>query len=154
MLHPLLSSAGKVASLLNGAIPRQSHDTAPLGVLAAPAAGRMVRAWGDRMPGGSTSEGIAYLTRGGAQVAAPVDGVVEFSGPFRSYGQLLILSTSDGYHVLLSGMSSSYVSVGQSVRQGEPVAKMADRANGEPELYMEVRKAGKPMNPANWMQRG
>lgn len=126
----------------------------PLGVLAAPAAGRMVRAWGDRMPGGSTSEGIAYLTRGGAQVAAPVDGVVEFSGPFRSYGQLLILSTSDGYHVLLSGMSSSYVSVGQSVRQGEPVAKMADRANGEPELYMEVRKAGKPMNPANWMQRG
>ena len=90
----------------------------PLGVLAAPASGRMVRVWGDKMAGGSTSEGIAYLTRNGAQVAAPVDGVVEFSGPFRSYGQLLILSTSDGYHVLLSGMSSSYVAVGQSVKQG------------------------------------
>jgi septal ring factor EnvC (AmiA/AmiB activator) len=126
----------------------------PLGVLAAPAAGRMVRAWGDKMPGGSTSEGIAYLTRSGAQVAAPVDGVVEFSGPFRSYGQLLILSTSDGYHVLLSGMSSSYVAVGQSVKQGEPVAKMAERANAEPELYLEVRKSGKPMNPAKWMKRG
>ena len=126
----------------------------PLGVLATPTAGRMVRTWGDRMPGGSKSEGVAYATRSGAQVAAPVDGVVEFSGPFRSYGQLLILSTSDGYHVLLSGMSSSYVSVGQSVKQGEPVAKMANRVNGEPELYMEVRKAGKPMNPANWMKRG
>lgn len=126
----------------------------PMGVLAAPASGRMVRVWGDKMPGGSTSEGVAYLTRSGAQVAAPVDGVVEFSGPFRSYGQLLILSTSDGYHVLLSGMSSSYVAVGQTVKQGEPVAKMANRANGEPELYLEVRKSGKPMNPAKWMKRG
>lgn len=126
----------------------------PLGVLATPATGRLVRAWGDRMPGGAKSESVAFATRSGAQVSAPISGTVEFSGPFRSYGQLLILSTSDGYHVLLWGMSSSYVSVGQSVQQGEPVAKMADRASGEPELYMEVRKGGEPMNPAKWMKRG
>jgi len=126
----------------------------PLGVLAMPATGRMVRAWGDRMPGGESSESVAFLTRNGAQVSAPVSGKVEFSGAFRSYGQLLILSTSDGYHVLLWGMSSSYVSVGQSVRQGEPVAKMSERASGAPELNMEVRKGGKPMDPANWMKRG
>ncbi|MEL7283822.1 MAG: peptidoglycan DD-metalloendopeptidase family protein [Pseudomonadota bacterium] len=126
----------------------------PLGVLATPAMGRMVRAWGDRMPGGAKSESVAFATRSGAQVSAPISGTVEFSGPFRSYGQLLILSTSDGYHVLLWGMSSSYVSVGQSVQQGEPVAKMADRASGEPELYMEVRKGGEPMDPAKWMKRG
>ncbi|MEM7327938.1 MAG: peptidoglycan DD-metalloendopeptidase family protein [Pseudomonadota bacterium] len=126
----------------------------PLGVLALPATGRMVRAWGDKMPGGEKSESVAFATRNGAQVSAPISGTVEFSGPFRSYGQLLILSTSDGYHVLLWGMSSSYVSVGQSVQQGEPVARMSERASGEPELFMEVRKGGKPMNPANWMQRG
>lgn len=126
----------------------------PLGVLAMPATGRVVRAWGDRMPGGEKSESVAFATRSGAQVSAPISGTVEFSGPFRSYGQLLILSTSDGYHVLLWGMSSSYVSVGQSVRQGEPVARMAERASGEPELNMEVRRAGKPMDPANWMKRG
>ena len=105
-------------------------------------------------PGGESSESVAFLTRNGAQVSAPVSGKVEFSGAFRSYGQLLILSTSDGYHVLLWGMSSSYVSVGQSVRQGEPVAKMSERASGAPELNMEVRKGGKPMDPANWMKRG
>ncbi|MEM9841609.1 MAG: peptidoglycan DD-metalloendopeptidase family protein [Pseudomonadota bacterium] len=126
----------------------------PLGVLAMPTMGRMVRAWGDRMPGGAKSESVAFATRSGAQVSAPISGKVEFAGPFRSYGQLLILSTSDGYHVLLWGMSSNYVSVGQSVQQGEPVAKMADRVNGEPELYMEVRKGGEPMDPANWMKRG
>ena len=126
----------------------------PLGVLAVPTMGRMVRAWGDRMPGGTKSESVAFATRSGAQVTAPISGTVEFSGPFRSYGELLILSTSDGYHVLLWGMSSSYVTVGQSVQQGEPVATMADRASGEPELYMEVRKGGEPMDPAKWMKRG
>ncbi|MEO1553210.1 MAG: peptidoglycan DD-metalloendopeptidase family protein [Pseudomonadota bacterium] len=126
----------------------------PLGVLALPATGRMVRAWGDKMPGGEKSESVAFATRTGAQVSAPISGTVEFSGPFRSYGQLLILSTSDGYHVLLWGMSSNYVSVGQSVQQGEPVARMSERASGEPELFMEVRKGGKPMDPANWMKRG
>lgn len=141
------------ASIQQASLPRPTVSQ-PLGVLATPAAGRMIRTWGEKMPGGTKSEGVAYATRSGAQVAAPVDGKVEFSGPFRSYGQLLILSTSDGYHVLLSGMSSSYVAVGQSVKQGEPVARMAERVNGEPELYMEVRKSGKPMNPANWMQRG
>lgn len=126
----------------------------PLGVLAVPASGRVVRAWGDKMPGGAKSESVAFATRSGAQVSAPISGTVEFAGPFRSYGQLLILSTSDGYHVLLWGMSSNYVSVGQSVKQGEPIARMAERASGEPELYMEVRKGGEPMNPAKWMKRG
>jgi septal ring factor EnvC (AmiA/AmiB activator) len=51
-------------------------------------------------------------------------------------------------------MSDSYVSVGQTVKQGEPVAKMSVRENAEPELYMEVRKSGKSMNPAKWMKRG
>lgn len=123
-----------------------------LGGLDRPAAGRLVRGWGDKMPGGNNSEGLAIATRAQAQVAAPVDGKIEFAGPFRTYGQLLIISTSDDYHVLLSGMSESYVGVGQSVKRGEPVARMTNRANPEPELYMEVRKDGKPMNPAKWMK--
>lgn len=144
-------SQSRVAS--RPSLPRPTVSQ-PLGVLALPATGRMVRAWGDKMPGGEKSESVAFATRNGAQVSAPISGTVEFSGPFRSYGQLLILSTSDGYHVLLWGMSSNYVSVGQSVQQGEPVAKMSERASGEPELFMEVRKGGKPMNPAQWMKRG
>ena len=148
-----MAEAPKPRPSVRANLPRATVSQ-PLGVLATPTAGRMVRRWGDKMPGGTDSEGVAFATRSGAQVAAPVDGVVEFSGPFRSYGQLLILSTSDGYHVLLSGMADSYVSVGQTVKQGEPVAKMAERAASEPELYMEVRKSGQPMNPAKWMKRG
>ena len=122
------------------------------GGLDRPAAGRLVRAWGDKLPGGTTSEGLAIATRAQAQVAAPIDGRIEFAGPFRTYGQLLIISTSDGYHVLLSGMADAYVDVGQSVKRGEPVARMPNRVSPEPELYLEVRKDGKPMNPAKWMK--
>ena len=160
-LKPRLNMAGiqQASSTTNSApagratLPKPTVSQ-PLGVLSIPTVGRMVRRWGDKMPGGTKSEGVAFATRSGAQVASPIAGKVEFSGPFRSYGQLLILSTSDGYHVLLSGMADSYVSVGQQVRQGEPVARMSERNDLEPELYMEVRKSGKPMNPARWMQRG
>lgn len=131
-----------------------NQGRALLGGLDQPAAGRVIRAWGDKMPGGSVSEGLSIITRTQAQVAAPVDGKIEFAGPFRTYGQLLIISTSDGYHVLLSGMDEAYVGVGQTVKRGEPVARMQNRTSPEPELYMEVRKNGKPMNPAKWMQRG
>lgn len=154
-LKPRLATAEqpRPRPVQRASLPRATVSQ-PLGVLALPATGRVVRAWGDKMPGGAKSESVAFATRSGAQVSAPISGTVEFSGPFRSYGQLLILSTSDNYHVLLWGMSSSYVSVGQSVQQGEPVARMAERAGGEPELYLEVRKAGEPMDPANWMKRG
>ena len=148
-----LAEQSQPRPIQRASLPRATVSQ-PLGVLALPASGRVVRAWGDKMPGGAKSESVAFATRSGAQVSAPISGTVEFAGPFRSYGQLLILSTSDGYHVLLWGMSSSYVAVGQSVQQGEPVARMAERASGEPELYLEVRKGGEPMDPANWMKRG
>jgi septal ring factor EnvC (AmiA/AmiB activator) len=73
---------------------------------------------------------------------------------FRSYGQLLIISTSDGYHILLSGMGRIYASPGQTVKTGEPVGRMPDREIPAPELYLEVRQAGTPMNPARWMKSG
>lgn len=134
-----------------GALARNSVRGA-ISTLRAPAAGRLLRAWGDQMPGGTLSEGLTYATRSQAQVLAPVSGRVEFSGPFRTYGQLLIISTSDGYHVLLSGMARSYVDVGQDVVQGEPVARMTQRVEPAPELYMEVRRSGEPVDPADWIE--
>ncbi len=150
---PNVRAAPAPAARANAQPSKTLTGRALLGGLDRPAAGRLVRGWGDRMPGGSKSEGLAIATRAQAQIAAPVDGRIEFAGPFRTYGQLLIISTSDGYHVLLSGMAESYVGVGQNIKRGEPVARMSNRANPEPELYMEVRKGGKPMNPAKWMNR-
>ena len=47
---------------------------------------------------GGAEKGLSIATRAGAQVTAPADGWVVYSGPFRSYGQLLILNVGGGYH--------------------------------------------------------
>lgn len=125
-----------------------------LGRLARPVAGLVSRGYGDRMPGGGRAEGVYVKARAGAQVIAPVDGRIEYAGQFRSYGQMLILRTSDGYHVILSGMSRIHGTPGQTLRAGEPVGEMSSRGDPAPELYLELRREGEPMNPAKWMKRG
>lgn len=124
-----------------------------LGGLTQPATGNVAYAFGQKLPTGTKSEGLTIVTRADAQVAAPVDGRVEFAKAFRTYGPMLILRTSDEYHVILSGMSEIYVSEGQSISAGEPVGRMADITDPAPELYMELRRGDKVMNPAKWMKR-
>ena len=125
-----------------------------LGGLMQPVSGMVSKSWGDSLPGGETAKGLYIQPRKNADVVAPVDGKIEYAGPFRSYGQLLIISTSDGYHILLSGMGRIHGTPGQTVRAGEPVGRMSDREIPPPELYLEVRREGVPMNPARWMTGG
>ena len=54
-------------------------------------------------------------------IVAPCDGTVAFAGPFRGYGQLLIIEHSEGYHTLLAGMGRIDAVVGARVLAGEPV---------------------------------
>ena len=75
---------------------------------------------------GGTEKGLSIATRAGAQVTAPCDGWVVYAGPFRNYGQLLILNAGGGYHVVLAGMERISVDLGQFVLTGEPVAVMGN----------------------------
>jgi septal ring factor EnvC (AmiA/AmiB activator) len=108
---------------------------------------------------GGSEKGLSLASRVGAQVTAPCDGWVVYAGPFRSYGQLLILNAGGGYHVLLAGMERISVDLGQFVLTGEPVAVMgggpqsaAAVATGsrQPVLYIEFRKDGAPVDPSPW----
>lgn len=125
-----------------------------LGRLGRPVTGLVLRGYGDRMPGGGTSEGLYIQARSGAQVLAPVDGRIEYAGKFRSYGEMLILRTSDDYHVILAGLGRIHGSIGQSVRAGEPVGQMTSRSQPPPELYLELRQGDVSLNPARWMNGG
>jgi len=143
---------------LNDATP-QTPGLRPLGKsdigrLTRPVSGLVARGFGDRMPGGSLAEGLTITAPPGAQIVAPADGRIEFSGPFRSYGQMLILRTADDYHVIMSGLGEMYITPGQTVRAGEPLGRIPDTARRGTELYLELRRDGTPMNPAKWMKRG
>lgn len=130
------------------------------GLLPRPANGRYVRRFGEKDELGGTSQGISISTRPSAQVNSPTDGWVVYAGPFRSYGQLLIINAGGGYHILLAGMERIDVQLGQFVLAGEPIAGMATpqlaSAGGEgigsalPVLYIEFRKDGTPIDPAPW----
>jgi septal ring factor EnvC (AmiA/AmiB activator) len=112
---------------------------------------------------GGVEKGVSIATRAGAQVTAPADGWVVYAGPFRSYGQLLILNAGNGYHILLAGMERISVDLGQFVLTGEPVAMMGNGSHiaailatgsSQPVLYIEFRKDGIPVDPGPWWAAG
>ena len=94
------------------------------GLFALPVNGVKIRDFGGSDGVGGVEKGISLATRAGAQVTTPCDGWVVYAGPFRSYGQLLILNAGGGYHVLIAGMERISVNIGQFVLTGEPVATM------------------------------
>lgn len=115
-----------------------------------PVAGQVVGRFGDRLPVG-TAQGLTLRTRAGEQVLAPAAGRVAYSGPFRSYGIVLILDLDNDYAVVLTGMDAILANVGQRVLAGQPIAEMAADATPAPELYVEVRRNGSPIDPARWL---
>jgi septal ring factor EnvC (AmiA/AmiB activator) len=121
------------------------------GRLPLPAIGRLTGLYGQAMKSGLTRKGITIKTRLGAQVVAPYGGTVVFSGPFRRYGQLLIIEHSEGYHSLLAGMGRIDSSKGHRVFAGEPVGVMGGAKGGVPALYLELRRNGQPINPLPWL---
>lgn len=114
-----------------------------------PVKGNIIKKFGEMTDSGLSSKGITIKTRPNAQVISPYDGTVLFAGPFRGYGELLIIEHGDGYHTLLAGIGRLDTSIGQSLLAGEPVGIMV--ADSNPSLYIEIRKNGQPVNPSTWL---
>ena len=129
------------------------------GRLRLPVNGVRIREFGGSDGVGGTQKGLSIAAKPGSEITAPCDGWVVYAGPFRSYGQLLILNAGGGYHVLLAGMERTSVDLGQFVLTGEPVAVMGDGSQvsptgisgpKQPVLYVEFRKDGTPIDPSPW----
>src|ERR1700716_4016405 len=129
------------------------------GLFAMPVNGTRIREYGGSDGAGGVQKGISLATRVGAQVTTPCDGWGVYAGPFRSYGQLLILKAGGGDHVLIAGMERISVNIGQFVLTGEPVATMGSMSQvasilatnaSQPVLYVEFRKDGTPIDPGPW----
>ncbi len=118
-----------------------------------PARGRVIGRFGEPDRNGAPRKGIDLETRPSAQVVAPADGKVVFAGQFKGYGLLLIISHGGGYHSLLAGLERIDSAVGRSVSAGEPVGQMGGSAD-KPQLYVEVRLKGDPVNPVPWLTAG
>ena len=133
------------------------------GLLPLPVSGSLVKAFGAPDGFGGAEKGLSLAARPRAVVASPSDGWVAFSGPYRTYGQLLIINAGGGYYVVLAGMDRINVEVGQFVLAGEPIAVMGDGSAKtaaaiaigatQPILYVEFRKDGTAIDPGPWWAR-
>lgn len=121
------------------------------GHLLRPARGPVVTAYGEQMSKGVTSKGIIIKTRSQAQVISPYDGTVIFAGPFRGYGNLIIIEHGQGYLSLLAGLEEVDCELGQMLLAGEPVGQMPE--SGDTRLYVELRKDNHPINPLTWIEK-
>lgn len=130
------------------------------GLLPLPASGRFVKVFGQPDGFGGTEKGLSLATPPKALVTSPADGWVAFSGPYRTYGQVLILNLGGGYYCVLAGMGHVDIAPGQFVLSGEPVGAMGDGSvkaaaaialgAGDPVLYVELRKDGIAVDPGPW----
>ncbi len=155
------AEAERLAALEKPRVPLSSLK----GKLTYPVQGTIIRQFGQDNGLGSPLEGLAFAVDPHANVTAPVDGKVEFAGPFRSYGQLLILNAGEGYLVLLAGMKQISAEMGQTVKAGEPVGTMGegpsslallgdDAGTTRPVFYVEFRKDNAPVDSTPWWEGG
>jgi septal ring factor EnvC (AmiA/AmiB activator) len=131
------------------ASPTGAASGAPL----QPAAGTRLRRFGQTVDG-VRHEGLTLATRSGAQVIAPTDARIQYAGVFRTYGLMVILDVGNNVLVIVSGLDTLYAEAGQWVLAGEPIGRMAGQKSPSPELYLEVRRSGQPVDPEKWLARG
>jgi len=126
--------------------------TAPTRLLI-PVQGTLSHRFGDPIAGGGRANGLTWSTPRGARAISPAAGLVQYVGPVKGWGVILILRLAGGYHLVLAGLERTSVEAGQSVAEGQAVGWTADGQQSTSELYLEVREQGSPVDPGRWLNK-
>jgi len=97
-------------------------------------------------------DGIDIAAPYGSPVYAARPGRVVFAGWYYAYGRAVIVDHGDGVQTLYGHASKLLVQTGQTVGQGELIARVgaSGRATG-PHVHFEVRVNGRPVNPMRYI---
>jgi septal ring factor EnvC (AmiA/AmiB activator) len=133
--------------------PLPAEAIRPPEALLTPVTGPVIRGFGAPLAGGGRANGVTIQAPRQARVISPGAGAVQYVGPVKGWGVILILRLAGGYHLVLAGLEKPSVSVGQSVAPGQPVGWMPDSRQSPSELYLEVREQGAPVDPARWLNQ-
>jgi len=118
-----------------------------------PAPGTITQRFGEPIPGGGRSNGLTVAAAKGARAISPAAGLVQYVGPVKGWGVIVILRLAGGYHLVLAGLDRTSVQVGQSVAEGQPVGWAPEGRQSTSELYLEVREQGAPVDPMRWLNK-
>ena len=121
------------------------------GKLAWPVSGRVIAHFGDARAGGIKWDGLRIATERGSPVRAVSDGRVIYADWLAGLGLLAIVDHGSGYLSLYGHNERLLKGAGDRVAAGEPIAAAGDSGGEDsPELYFEIRRAGKPVDPRPW----
>ncbi|WP_407353095.1 murein hydrolase activator EnvC family protein [Luteimonas sp. R10] len=136
--------------------PAQVARGAPIrvGGLGWPLSGNLLAGFGGRMPDGRTSSGVLIGAPSGTTVQAVADGTVVFAEWMTGYGLIVIVDHGNGHMSLYAHNDALLRDVGDRVGRGDAVASVGNSGGqGQPALYFELRRDGKPIDPATWLQK-
>lgn len=102
----------------------------------------------------TVQNGLDLSAPAGAPVHAVAPGRVVHAGWFKGYGNLVIVDHGDGWHSLVAHLASMRTAQGEDVEAGTVVGTVGDSGSLKgPYLYFELRKGGKPVDPAPWLEK-
>jgi murein hydrolase activator len=123
------------------------------GKLAWPVSGKIVARFGDARAGGVHWDGLVVATERGTPVKAVCQGRVIYADWLPGLGLLAIVDHGDGYLSLYGHNDRLYKAAGERVAAGDTIAAAGDSGgSSRPELYFEIRKGGKPVDPRPWFR--
>ncbi|HEY8887093.1 MAG TPA: peptidoglycan DD-metalloendopeptidase family protein [Gallionella sp.] len=116
-----------------------------------PARGKLVGQFSES----ANRKGIDIAGKLGQPVMASASGKVVYSGSgLRGYGKLIIIKHNNTYLSAYAHNDKILVKEGQSVARGQKIALMGNTDASQVELHFEVRRFGKPVDPAKYLPLG
>ncbi|TJZ73595.1 LysM peptidoglycan-binding domain-containing protein [Chitiniphilus eburneus] len=101
----------------------------------------------------SDSKGIDIPGKMGQPIVASGSGKVVYAGAgLRGYGKMIIIKHNKEYLTAYAHNSKLIVKEGDVVKRGEKIAEMGDSDTDQVKLHFEIRRFGKPVDPAKYIQ--
>lgn len=151
-LHKLVESLQQALRDIPPAVTESSPLHELKGRLRWPVAGHISMQYGSQQAGGKLiSRGVRIKAQAGADVRAIAKGRVAYADWLRGFGLLLIIDHGKDYMSLYGNNQTLFKEVGEWVEGNEVIATVGS-SGGQTSagLYLELRKKGRPFNPAPW----
>ncbi|MCW5571974.1 MAG: peptidoglycan DD-metalloendopeptidase family protein [Steroidobacteraceae bacterium] len=124
------------------------------GKLAWPSAGKIVATYGAPRAGAIKWDGMMIAAERGAPVRSIASGRIAYADWLPGLGLIVIVDHGGGYLSLYGHNDQLYKAVGERVAPGDTIAAVGDSGGrSRPELYFEIRRAGRPIDPRPWFNR-
>jgi len=98
------------------------------------------------------NKGVDIVGKAGDPVLAAADGKVVYAGSgLRGYGNLVIIKHNNTYLTAYAHNQSLLVKEDQAIKRGQKIAEMGNSDADQVKLHFEIRRQGKPVDPAKYL---